>query len=82
MSYFAEPYFITYDEWFDDDLETTKVSLKNKKTENISTIHEFFYRQSIHKIGASENHMQKNINLKSRKINNNYEDYQDYYFIP
>jgi len=31
LSYFAEPNFIIYDEWFDDDLEKTKLDVKNKK---------------------------------------------------
>ena len=31
LSYFAKPNFIVYDEWFDDDLEKTKLNVKNKK---------------------------------------------------
>ena len=58
MSYFAEPNFIIYDEWFDDNLEKTKLDVKNKKLKNTENLHEFFYELSNHKIGASENNMQ------------------------
>ena len=54
MSYFAKPNFIIYDEWFDNDLETTKLNIKNKKIKTISNIHEFYYEQSNYKVGASE----------------------------
>ena len=73
MSYFAEPNFIIYDEWFDDDLEKTKLDIKNKKLKNTENLHEFFYELSNHKIGASENNMQldKKAN-KKELITNNY----------
>ena len=73
MSYFAEPNFIIYDEWFDDDLEKTKLDVKNKKFKNTENLHEFFYELSNHKIGASENNMQldKKAN-KKELITNNY----------
>ena len=73
MSYFAEPNFIIYDEWFDDDLEKTKLEVKNKKLKNTENLHEFFYELSNHKIGASENNMQ--LDTKANKkvlITNNY----------
>ena len=72
MSYFAEPNFIIYDEWFDEDLEKKKLNLQNKKTYTISNIHEFFYEQSNYKIGASEHNMQldKKVNKKELIINN------------
>ena len=73
MSYFAEPNFIIYDEWFDDDLEKTKLDVKNKKLKNTENLHEFFYELSNHKIGASENNMQ--LDTKANKkvlITNNY----------
>ena len=72
MSYFAEPNFIIYDEWFDDDLEKTKLDFKNKKLKNTENLHEFFYELSNHKIGASENNMQldKKANKKELIINN------------
>ncbi len=73
MSYFAEPNFIIYDEWFDDNLEKTKFDVKNKKLKNTENLHEFFYELSNHKIGASENNMQldKKAN-KKELITNNY----------
>ena len=72
MSYFAEPNFIIYDEWFDDDLEKTKIDVKNKKLKNTENLHEFFYELSNHKIGASENNMQldKKANKKELFTNN------------
>ena len=73
MSYFAKPNFIIYDEWFDDDLEKTKLDNINTKIENISTIHEFFYKQSNYKIGASENNFKLDIKVDDKKLfNNNY----------
>ncbi len=73
MSYFAEPNFIIYDEWFDDDVEKTKLDFKNKTLKNTENLHEFFYELSNHKIGASENNMQ--LDKKGNKkelITNNY----------
>ena len=68
MSYFAKPNFITYDEWFDDDLEQTKLDIKNKKLKNISNTHEFFYDQSTYKVGASEKHMQLDIKVNVEEL--------------
>ena len=75
MSYFAEPNFIIYDEWFDDDLEKTTLDVKYKKIKTTENLHEFFYELSNHKIGASENMMQldKKAN-KKQLITNNYLD--------
>ena len=64
MSYFAKPNFLVYDEWFDYDLKKTKLNVKNKKIKNISNLHEFFYKQSNFKVGASENNLQIDINEK------------------
>ena len=73
LSYFAEPNFIIYDEWFDDDLEKTKIDFKNKKIKTTKNVHEFFYELSNHKIGASENNMQLDIkDNKKEHITNNY----------
>ena len=75
MSYFAEPHFIIYDEWFDDDIEKKKLEFKIKKTKPITNMHEFFYEQSNFKIGASENNMQLNIKkIKKEIFFNNYLD--------
>ena len=68
MSYFAKPNFIIYDEWFDDNLEKTKLDVKNKKVKNISNMHEFFYQQSNHKVGASENNLQLDINVNNKEL--------------
>ena len=72
LSYFAEPNFIIYDEWFDDDLERTKLYIQIKKIKTTSSVNEFFYESSNHIIGASENNMQLDIkaNKKELIINN------------
>ena len=70
MSYFAKPNFIIYDEWFDDNLEKTKIEVKNKKIKTISNIHEFFYQQSNYKVGASENNLQLDIKVKKKELSN------------
>ena len=73
LSFFAKPNFIVYDEWFDEDFENPNLSLHNKKIKTISNIHEFFYEQSNHKLGASENRMQLEIKINEKKlITNNY----------
>ena len=73
LSYFAKPNFIAYDEWFDEELEQTKLDVQNKRTKTISNIHEFFYEKSYYKIGASENNMQLNIKSNKKEIDiNNY----------
>ena len=71
MSYFAKPNFILYDEWFDNDLETTKLNIKNKKIKTISNIHEFYYEQSNYKVGASENNLELDFKINAKEINNN-----------
>ena len=68
MSYFAKPYFLIYDEWFDDYLEKNKLDVKNKKIKNISKIHEFFYEQSNYKVGASENNLQLEIKVNEKQL--------------
>ena len=73
MSYFAKPNFIIYDEWFDDNLETTKLNLKNKKIQTSANIHEFFYEQSNYKVGASENYLKLDFKVKNKELfNKNY----------
>ena len=71
MSYFAEPNFIIYDEWFDDNFKKNKLDVKNKKIKTTENLHEFFYELSNHKIGASENNMQLDTKEKEL-ITNNY----------
>ena len=73
MSYFAEPNFIKYDEWFDDDLEKNKYDVEHKKIKTTSKIHDFFYEQSNYKIGGSENNLQLEIKVNEKElISNNY----------
>ena len=73
MSYFAEPNSIIYDEWFDDDLEKTKLDVENKKIKTTENLHEFFYELSNHKIGASENNMQLDTKANKKELfTNNY----------
>ena len=72
MSYFAKPNFIMYDEWFDDNLEKTKLYVKNKKIKTISNIHQFFYEKSNYKVGASENNLQIDIDKNRDELFNNY----------
>jgi len=55
LSYFEKPYYIPYEEWFDNNLEKDEITFINKKRKNLSIIHDFFYRQSNNKIGSSEN---------------------------
>ncbi len=68
LSYFAKPKFIIYDEWFDDNLEKTKLDVKNKKIKTISNMHEFFYQQSNYKVGASENNLQLDIKVNKKEL--------------
>mgnify|MGYP005697559091 FL=1 len=61
-----------YDEWFDDNLEKTKLYVNNKKIKTISNIHQFFYEQSNYKVGASENNLQIDIDKNRDELFNNY----------
>ncbi len=70
LSYFAKPKFIVYDEWFDDNLEISKIGIKNKKIKTISNMHDFFYEQSNYKVGASENNLQLDIKVNKKKLSN------------
>ncbi len=68
MSYFAKPNFIIYDEWFDEDLKKSKIDDQNKKINNNSNIHQFFYEFSKSKIGASENNFQLEIKENQKEL--------------
>jgi len=76
LSYFAKPNFIIYDEWFDDNLEKTKLYVKNKKIKTITNIHQYFYEQSNYKVGASENNLQLDIKINEKELTtyNHFED--------
>jgi hypothetical protein len=71
LSYFAKPNFIVYDEWFDDDFKKNKIDVKNRKIKTITNIHDFFYKKSNYKIGASENNFQLGIKINKKEIINN-----------
>ena len=64
-SYPAKPYVVPHDDWFNNN----STNLENKSTikgqKYISTIHEFFYRESYVKVGGSDNHIQRNLKKKS-----------------
>ena len=81
LSYFAKPNFIVYEEWFDNDFKKTKLDFKNKKITNSSKIHEFYFKKSNYKIGASENNLHIDIDenrdglFNNYYIENNYEKY-------
>ena len=83
MSYFAKPHYIPYDKWFDDDLEKDEIPFINKKRKDLSTIHNFFYRQSKNKIGASENLLNLDTEEKSKPKSTKYSSYSfpDNYFL-
>ena len=68
MSYFAKPNFIIYDEWFDEDFEKPKIDVQIQKIKPISNIHEFFYKQSNHKIGGSENNLKLDIKVNEKEL--------------
>ena len=70
LSYFAKHNFIIYDEWFSDNLEKTKLYVKNKEIKTISNMHDFFYEQSNYKVGASENNLQLNIKVNKKELSN------------
>ena len=72
LSYFAKPNFIIYDEWFDDNLKKTKTDDKNKTIKTISNMHDFFYKQSNYKVGASENNLQLDIKVNEELFTDNY----------
>ena len=72
LSYFAKPNFLVYDEWFDNDLKKTTTFDKNKKITNIAKVHEFFYKQSNYKVGASENNLQIDFHENREELFSNY----------
>ena len=72
LSYFAKPNFIIYDEWFDDNFKEIKLDDKNKTKKTISNMHDFFYKQSNYKVGASENTLQIDIDENREELFNNY----------
>ena len=63
-SYPAKPYVVPYDDWFNNNKSNYENNPTTKETKKISTIHEFFYRQSDVKAGGSENHIQTDLEQK------------------
>ena len=64
-SYPAKPYVVPHDDWFNNNSSYIENESKKKRIKNISTIHEFFYRQSDVKVGGSDNLIQTNLEKKS-----------------
>ena len=57
MSYFAEPNYIEYDEWFDANIYPIDLMDYTNETEFTNSVHEKFYQMSSRnlKIGSSNN---------------------------
>ena len=64
-SYPAKPFEIPHDDWFNNISNNFENKSKTKGTKNITTIHEFFYRQSNLKVGGSDNLIQTTLEKKS-----------------
>tara|TARA_Y100000589_G_scaffold203980_1_gene192454 strand:+ start:43 stop:477 length:435 start_codon:yes stop_codon:yes gene_type:complete len=64
-SYPAKPFVIPHDDWFNNNSSNSENNSETKERKNISTIHEFFYRQSDVKIGGSDNHIKTNMKRES-----------------
>ena len=63
--YPAKPYVVPLDDWFNNNSSNFENESKAKGTKNITTIHEFFYRQSHLKVGGSESLIQTTFEKKS-----------------
>ena len=68
-SFPAKPYVVPHDDWFINNSSNLKNKSKAKETKNITTIHEFFYRQSNVKVGGSDNLIKTNFKKKSTANN-------------
>ena len=57
MSYFAEPNYIEYDEWFDSNIDPIDLIEYSDEAEFTNSIHEKFYKLSSKNltIGSSNN---------------------------
>ena len=57
MSYFAEPNYIEYDEWFDANINPIDLTNYSNEAEFTNSIHEKFYQLSAKNltIGSSNN---------------------------
>ena len=58
MSYFAEPNFIEYDEWFDENIDPIDLIDYSNEKEFTNSIHSKFYKISTQNltIGSSNNY--------------------------
>ena len=64
-SYPAKPYVVPHDDWFNNNSSNFKNKFKAKGPKSITTIHEFFYRQSHIKVGGSDNLIRITLEKKS-----------------
>ena len=64
-SYPAKPYEVPLDDWFNNNSSDFENKSTAKETNSITTIHEFFYRQSHEKVGGSDNLIQTSLEKKS-----------------
>ena len=64
-SYPAKPYEVPYDDWFNINSKNLENNSITKERKQISTIHEFFYKEAEVKVGGSDNHMKTNHEKKS-----------------
>ena len=57
MTYFAEPNYIEYDEWFDSNIDPIDLIDYSNENEFSNSVHEKFYLMSTHNltIGSSNN---------------------------
>ena len=64
-SYPAKPYEVPYDDWFNINSKNLENNSITKERKQISTIHEFFYKEAEVKVGGSDNYMKTNLEKKS-----------------
>ena len=57
MSYFAEPKYLEYDEWFDENIDPIDLINYSNESEFSNSVHEKFYQLSAKNltIGSSNN---------------------------
>ena len=57
MTYFAEPNYIEYDEWFDANIDPIDLVDYSSESEFTNSVHEKFYKMSTQNltIGSSNN---------------------------
>tara|TARA_B100000212_G_scaffold168511_1_gene126624 strand:+ start:568 stop:1020 length:453 start_codon:yes stop_codon:yes gene_type:complete len=64
-SYPAKPFVVPHDDWFNNNSSNFKNKSNWKGAKSITTIHEFFYKQSHVKVGGSDNLIKTNLGKKS-----------------